>query len=69
MFCKSLFAVLSPFRLVIVLSVVLQYTDSDYLFGIFMIFLASNVNMLWYLLCKTLFGKQHPIGLTQYNAN
>ena len=35
MFCKSLFVLLYFFLLTIVLSVLLRYTDSDYLFGIF----------------------------------
>ena len=35
MFCRSLFVLLCFFPLAIVLSVLLRYTDSDYLFGIF----------------------------------
>jgi len=37
MFCKSLFVLLYFFLLTIVLSVLLRYTDSDYLFGIFIL--------------------------------
>jgi len=40
MFCKSLFVL---FPLVIVLSVLLQFKDSDYPFGIFKLFL-SDIN-------------------------
>ena len=39
MFCKSLFVLLYFFLLFIVLSVLLQYTDSDYPFGICKLFL------------------------------
>ena len=39
MFCRSLFA---PFLLHIVLSVLLQFTDSDYPFGIFKFFLLNT---------------------------
>jgi len=39
MFCRSLFVHLSFFPLTIVLSVLLRYTDSDYPFGIFKLFL------------------------------
>jgi len=38
MFCRSLFVILY-FFLAIVLSVLLRFTDSDYLFGIFKLFL------------------------------
>jgi hypothetical protein len=39
MFCRSLFVLLYFFCLAIVLSVLLRFTDSDYLFGIFKLFL------------------------------
>ena len=39
MFCRSLFVLLYFFFLAIVLSVLLRYTDSDYPFGIFKLFL------------------------------
>jgi hypothetical protein len=39
MFCRSLFVLLYLFLLAIVLSVLLQYTDSDYPFSIFKIIL------------------------------
>jgi len=42
MFCRSLFVLLSFFLLAIVLSVLLRYTDSDYLFGIFKLFSSLN---------------------------
>jgi len=42
-FCRSLFVI---FLLAIVLSVLLPYTDSDYLFGIFKLFL-SHVHILY----------------------
>jgi hypothetical protein len=41
MFCRSLFVLLYFFLLAIVLSVILRYTDSDYPFGIFKLFLHS----------------------------
>ena len=40
-FCRSLFVLLYFFLLAIVLSVLLRYTDSDYPFGIFKLFLMS----------------------------
>jgi hypothetical protein len=39
MFCRSLFVLVYFFFLAIVLSVLLRYTDSDYPFGIFKLFL------------------------------
>ena len=48
MLCRSLFVLLS--FLVIVLSVLLQFTDSDYLFGIF-----------WSLCCLSFFNLRIPI--------
>jgi hypothetical protein len=39
MFCRPLFVLLYFFFLAIVFSVLLRYTDSDYLFGIFKLFL------------------------------
>ena len=41
MFCRSLF-VLCHFSLAIVLSVLLRYTDSDYSFGIFKLFISGQ---------------------------
>jgi hypothetical protein len=40
MFCRSLFVLFFLFRLVIVLSVFLRFTESDYHFGIFKLFLS-----------------------------
>ena len=55
MFCRSLF-VLLYFFLAIVLSVLLRITDSDYLFGIFELFLIYH-----YLECKlTVSDKKFP---------
>ena len=42
MFCISLFILLYFFFFAIVLSVLLRYTDSDYSFGIFKLFLKDN---------------------------
>jgi len=39
MFCRSLFVILYFFFFFLVLSVLLRYTDSDYPFGIFKLFL------------------------------
>jgi hypothetical protein len=39
MFCKRLFVIYVPFLLSIVLSVLLLFKSSDYLFGVFSIFL------------------------------
>jgi hypothetical protein len=39
MFCERLFVIYVPFLLSIVLSVLLLFTPSDYLFGVFSIFL------------------------------
>ena len=47
-FCRSLFDILSFSHLVIVLSVLLRFMDSDYPFGIFKLFPSL------YVLCKTL---------------
>jgi hypothetical protein len=45
MLCRSLFVLLYFFFLAIVLSVLLRYTDSDYPFGIFKLFLyLININ-------------------------
>jgi hypothetical protein len=44
MFCRSLFVPLYFFLLAIVLSVVLRFTDSDYPFGIFKLFLAMHIS-------------------------
>jgi hypothetical protein len=47
MFCRSLFVPLYLFLLAIVLSVLLRYTDSDFPFGIFKLFLdVSDLNIL-----------------------
>jgi hypothetical protein len=43
LFCRSLFVFLSLFLLAITLSV-LQFTDSDYLFAFFKLFLYDNRN-------------------------
>ena len=43
MFCRSLFVLLYFFFLAIVLFVLLQYTDYDYLFGIFKLFLSGLI--------------------------
>ena len=40
MFCRSLFVLLSPFFL-LVFNVFLRFTDSDYLLGIFKLFIFS----------------------------
>ena len=42
MFCRSLFAPVVLFLLAIVLPVLLRFTDSDYPFGIFKLFLTFN---------------------------
>jgi hypothetical protein len=47
-FCRSLFVLLSFFFLAIVLSVLLRFTDSDYPFGIFKLFLYSWITF-WFL--------------------
>jgi hypothetical protein len=51
--CRSLFVLLSFFHLSIVLSVLFLFTDSDYSFGIFKLFLhvISFIYLLW-LVCK-----------------
>jgi len=41
MFCRSLFVLLSFFLLAIVLSVLLEFTDSDYPFSIFKLIIHS----------------------------
>jgi hypothetical protein len=46
MFCRSLFVFLYFFLLAIVLSLFLQFTDSDYPFGIFKLFLTIYVCVL-----------------------
>ena len=46
-FCRSLIVLLSFFLLVIVLSVLLQSTDSDYHFGIFKLFLKEKNPNNW----------------------
>jgi len=43
MFCRSLFVL---FLLAIVLSALLRYTDSDYLFGIFKLFLQHYLGIV-----------------------
>jgi hypothetical protein len=48
MFCRSLFVILYYFMLAIMLSVLLWYTDSDYLFCIFLLFL-QNYNVIYWL--------------------
>ena len=45
MFCRSLFVLLYFFLLVIVLSVLLRYTDSDYPFGIYKLFDIEKLNI------------------------
>ena len=46
-FCRSLFVPLYLFLLAIVLSVLLRYTDSDFPFGTFKLFLdVSDLNIL-----------------------
>ena len=45
MLCRSLFVLLYLFLLTIVLSVLLRYTDSDYPFGVFKLFLGSTVSI------------------------
>jgi len=42
MFCRSLFVILYFFLFVIVLSVLLEFTYSDYPFGIFKLFFSEN---------------------------
>jgi hypothetical protein len=46
MFCGSLFVLSSFFLLAIMLSVLLQFTDSDYPFGIFKLFLGFSLNFV-----------------------
>ena len=52
MICRSLFVPLSFFLLAIVLSVLLRFTDCDYLFGIFRLILSF---FFWTLCCLSFF--------------
>ena len=45
MFCRSLFVL---FLLAIELSVLLRFTDSDYLFGVFKLFLDTIRSKIWF---------------------
>jgi hypothetical protein len=65
MFCRSLFV---PFLLAIVLSVRLRFTDSDYPFGIFKLFLVFRycLNKLLYVSTCT---EKHPIQQVIYNPS
>ena len=54
MFCRSLFVL---FLLAIMLSVLLRYTDSDYPFGIFKLFLRYILWNIFPILVLTLFCK------------
>jgi hypothetical protein len=58
MFCRSLFVLLYFFLLAIVLSVLLRFTDSEYPFGIFKLF-------LW--LCPALNGSDNIINNSVLN--
>ena len=53
MFCWSLFVLLYFFLLAIVFSVLLRYTDSDYPFGIFKLFLSDDLRKQIYICIQT----------------
>ena len=61
MFCRSLFVFLYFFLLVIVLSVLLRSTDSDYPFGIFKLFLENMTTLFIIISSNTMKNKTEKI--------
>jgi hypothetical protein len=64
MFCKSLFVFLYFFLLALVLSVFLQYTDSDYPFGIVILFL--TIYMYMYVIRRVSYKKNSLLTLHKH---
>jgi len=73
-FCRSLFV---PFPLATVLSVLLQFTDSDYPFGIFKLFFNKTLQKLqlnyghimeWAFSCRMLVDGWFPLFSTHYHC-